>query len=186
MAELIAFIIFLICSGGIILILGKKIPALLEISQPDIFNAAGEKFWIKFFKNIEFGIQKLPFFKNFSWELWIEKRIAKARIIALRVDNFLSGYSAALRAKKEKNQSNANRNEYWTDIKDFVKTKTGLRIHPIKPNIEVSLKTEEIQVSKQKLETQFLDDNNMTKKQISNKNKPKKNRKQTTKKSQIW
>jgi len=192
MAELIAFIIFLICGGGIILILGKKIPALLAISQPNISNTNSEKFWIKFLKNIETGMQKLPFLKNFSWELWIEKKIAKARILALKVDNFLSGYSAALHAKKEKNQNNAGQSEYWTDIKDFVKTKTGLRIHPIKSNIEVSLKTEEknqaSQANKQTLESQSFTSDNMTIKikQVSPKNKQKKSRKQTAKKSQIW
>jgi len=84
MAELIAFIIFLICGGGIILILGKKIPALLAISQPNISNTNSEKFWIKFLKNIETGMQKLPFLKNFSWELWIEKKLPKARVLALK------------------------------------------------------------------------------------------------------
>jgi len=46
-------------------------------------------------------MQKLPFLKIFLGNYGL-KKIAKARVLALKVDNFLSGYSAALHAKKEK------------------------------------------------------------------------------------
>jgi len=58
------------------------------------------------------------------------KKIAKARILALKVDNFLSGYSAALRAKKEKIKIMLVKANTGQILKTLLKQKLGFGFTP--------------------------------------------------------
>ena len=136
MAELIAVIILGISLGGALLIVGRKIPALLELpATPQA--AAIDRSWTGLLQKAEKLIQKIPFLKNFSWSAWIEKNLSKTRVLALKTDNKITGYLTALHVWEEKKKNGFSAgttpSEYWTDVKKFVQTKSGLRIKPLQP-----------------------------------------------------
>ena len=148
MAELIVSIILTISLGGTFFIVRRKIPALLELFS--IPTAAPiENFWRRIFKKAVTAGQKLPFFKNFHWQSWLEKRLSKLRVLALKTDNKITGYIQLLRIKEAEKSGkiltgSQPGNEYWSDIKKFVKTRAGLRIKPItNPQAEPSVKAED-------------------------------------------
>ena len=140
MAELIASIILGVSLCGAFFIVGRKIPTLLELPnippapgpiglRASILNKTGQL------------LRRIPFLKNFSWETWVEKKLSKARVLALKTDNKITGYLTALHVWEEEKKNgfsgNTTRtNEYWSDVKKYVKTKTGLRIKPLEPKPE--------------------------------------------------
>lgn len=139
MAELIALIILGISLCGVFFIVGKNIPALLELQNnpPETFRGR----WTIFLGRAEILLKKIPFVKQFSWQAVVEKNLSKARVLALKADNRITGYLTALRVWEEEKKnglagSGAKTGEYWTDVKKFVQTKTGLKIKPLSPKPE--------------------------------------------------
>jgi|GEM_PF-2434736 len=136
MAELIAIIVLGLSLAGAFFIVGRKIPVLLELQSAPKDRPTG--FWERILKNVESYLQKIPIFKGFSWQAWIEKSLSKARVMALKTDNKIEGYLTALHVKEEekKKAGGHTTGEYWSDVKEFVKTKTGLHVKPIQPRQE--------------------------------------------------
>jgi len=136
MAELIASIILGVSLCGVFFIVGRKIPALLDVSNISLapgFNGLRASI----FNKTSRLLRRIPFIKNFSWETWVAKKLSKARVVALKADNKISGYLSALHVwEEEKKNGLANKTnpgEYWSDVKEYVKTKTGLKIKPLAP-----------------------------------------------------
>lgn len=148
MLEIIASIIFFASLAGIFIIAGKKIPAVLELPvaarEPVRENNFGG-----FLSRLAGAAKKLPFFKNFSWQLWIEKTLFKARVVALKADNKISNYLSTKRTGLQDKNGGVNDDsqryaEYWSDVKKFVKTKAGFRIkrvgvQQVNENIQTSV-----------------------------------------------
>ena len=97
MAELIAIIVLGLSLAGAFFIVGRKIPVLLELQSAPKDRPTG--FWERILKNVESYLQKIPIFKGFSWQAWIEKSLSKARVMALKTDNKIEGYLTALHVK---------------------------------------------------------------------------------------
>ena len=143
MAESIALIILGVSLCGAFVVVGRKIPALLDL--PSILPARGfGGLRANILNKMGQLLRRIPFLKNFSWETWVEKKLSKARVLALKADNKITGYLTALHVWEEEKKSGFSNNktnpgEYWSDVKEYVKTKTGLKIKPLapKPKTEV-------------------------------------------------
>ena len=99
MIEIIAIII-LICSllgtGAIIL---KKIPFLIEL--PEALPEENESFGLKLKKKIK----EFSPFKNFSYEIFLQKFISKIRILTLKTDNQTFSWLQKLRERSKRKTS---------------------------------------------------------------------------------
>jgi hypothetical protein len=187
MAELIALIVLGISLCGALFIVGRNIPALLELQNnpPETFSGR----WSIFLGRAEILLKKIPFLKQFSWQAVVEKNLSKARVLALKADNRITGYLTALHVWEEEKKngfagSGAKTGEYWTDVKKFVQTKTGLKIKPLSPKPE----TDNESVNAGASQVEPLNGGNI---QAASEARPgaepnKKNKKHSHKKSRSW
>lgn len=134
MADLIASIVLAVSLGGVFFIVGRRIPALLELQDDKQAGSTGH--WTIFLERAQRLIRKIPALRQFSWQVWAEKSLSKARLLALKADNKITGYLTALHVWEEEKKNGfagtgAKTSEYWTDVKKFVRTKSGLKIKPL-------------------------------------------------------
>jgi len=115
MPELIAIIILLCSVVGMGVIIFRKIPLLVEL--PAVLSEKGEPFSLKLKKKIK---ELLPF-KNFSYEVFLQKLISKIRILSLKTDSQTFNWLQKLkeRTKKEKLEND----NYWEKLKKIKKEK---------------------------------------------------------------
>jgi len=111
MTELIATIILAISFLGILVILFRKIPVLVEL--PEITKEAQKE---RFFLKLKDKIQNISFIKSFSAEIFLQKILSKIRILTLKTENKTASWLQKLRerAKRKKTKENDN---YWRELK---------------------------------------------------------------------
>lgn len=113
MIEFIAKITLVASVIGVGAILFRKIPVLLTL--PETFEQ-GESFISKFKK----GFEKNNPFKDFSYEIFLEKVLRKIRILTLKTDNKTFDWLNKLREKVQKKKIEENDN-YWKKIRKLTK-----------------------------------------------------------------
>jgi len=111
MATFIAIIILLACLLGMGLLAFRKIPLLLEL--PEVLETP-EKEKLTF--RLRKKIQEMDFFRDFSYEIFLQKILSKIRILTLKTDNKASLWLQKLREKSKKKKINENDN-YWEEIR---------------------------------------------------------------------
>lgn len=112
MIELISLIILVGSTIGIGIIIYRKIPLLLELPEtvPFHFN------WRVLMPKIK---NSLPF-KEFSFEIFLQKILSKIRILTLKTDSKTSSWLQKLRARSQRKKFEEDDN-YWRDIKKSTK-----------------------------------------------------------------
>lgn len=113
MPELIATIILIFSLLGIAILIFRKIPVLIALPE---FLPAREGLISKFRKKIK---EIIPF-KNFSYELFLQKILTKIRILVLKIENLIFRWLQKLREKYQKKKQSQNDN-YWEEIKKEIK-----------------------------------------------------------------
>ena len=109
MVEIIALITLFLSLGGIGIIVWRKIPVLVKL--PEVLPEKNESFGLKLKKKF----QKFNFFKNFSFEIFLQKLISKIRILTLKGDNLTFNWLQKLKERmKKKKLENDN---YWEELK---------------------------------------------------------------------
>jgi hypothetical protein len=108
MINLIFLIILILSLFGMLLIFIQKVPLLLTFEFPK--ESAISKFKRK--------IKELNPFKNFSTEIFLQKWIARVRILSLKVDNLTFHWLKKLREKQRKKEK---KDDYWEKIKKEIK-----------------------------------------------------------------
>ena len=93
----------------------RKIPLLVEL--PETLSGKGEPFNLKLKKKIK----EFSFFKNFSYEIFLQKFISKIRILTLKTDNQTFSWLQELREKIKKKK--LEEDGYWEEIKKIKKEK---------------------------------------------------------------
>ena len=88
----------------------RKIPVLIELPQ-----SAEKPIKRNFKEKLKETAKKLPFLKGFSYEIILQKLLAKIRILTLKTDNKTSNWLKRLRIK-EKIRKNLDES-YWEKIK---------------------------------------------------------------------
>lgn len=114
MVVLIATIILGISFLGMIWILFGKIPVLLSLPVRE----PKESLFLKQFQKIK----KINPFKNFSYEVFLQKVLSKIRILSLRAENKTSSWLQKLREKHQEKKEKENDN-YWEELKKVTKSK---------------------------------------------------------------
>ena len=105
--ETIIFTIFLLSLLGLVILIFRKIPIL--VSLPAV---AGEGFISK----IKSRIKETPGFKNFSFEIFLQKIISQIRVLSLKTDHKTFNWLKTLRAKTQKKKLEDGK--YWEEIKN--------------------------------------------------------------------
>ncbi|MCX6759606.1 MAG: hypothetical protein NT012_03530 [Candidatus Nealsonbacteria bacterium] len=112
MIELIATIIFFTSLVAIAMIVFRKIPVLLGLPEtvPSQFD------W----KELLIKIKNLLPFRNFSFEIFLQKILSKIRILTLKTDNKTSSWLQKLREKSQRKKFGEDDN-YWEKVKKSTK-----------------------------------------------------------------
>jgi len=107
--ELIVQIIFILSIVGTGIIIFRKIPALVTLSPE---SPSQEESFTASFKN---KIKKINPFQNFSYEVFLQKLLARFRILTLKTENKTFNWLQKLKEKtQEKETGNDN---YWEEVK---------------------------------------------------------------------
>lgn len=132
MIEIIATIILICSLLGIGLIVRRKIPLLIELSED--LTEEDESFSSKLRQKTE----ELSPLKNFSYEIFLQKFISKIRILSLKTDKQTFNWLQKLREKSKKktfssrsvnwqNQETTreklDKDNYWEEIKKIKEKK---------------------------------------------------------------
>ena len=96
MTEIIATIILICSLLGIAVIVWRKIPLLLELSEDS--PEEGDSFGLRLKKKTG----ELSPLKSLSYEIFLQKFISKIRILTLKTDNQTSSWLQKLREKSKK------------------------------------------------------------------------------------
>jgi hypothetical protein len=123
MVELIASILFIGSTAGVVAIAAKKMPALSQLPEKSDAKAAG--FFGPVGKWLEFKVKSHPKLKDLSWIDLAQKALIKGRLAALKTENKINEYMVKLRQRAENQQKEkeALLDNYWHDLKTIVKTK---------------------------------------------------------------
>ena len=114
MIELILTIILVCSLIGTVVILYRKMPALVKLPETPI-NLRGP-----FVLKIKKGVGNLPGAKRFDYELYLQKILSKIQILTLKTENKTSTWLEKLRQKN--NQKN-HHDQYWEELKKAKKGK---------------------------------------------------------------
>ena len=110
-SETIALIIFSASSLGLGGMIVRKIPILSTLPKT-IKGDRQEGLFLK----LKRGTRKILPFKNFSYELFLQKVLTKVRILSLRTDNKTSTLLQKLRENAQKKKIRED-GDYWEKIK---------------------------------------------------------------------
>lgn len=107
-SEFVAKIILVFSFIGLWVIIFRKIPILVELPQ----TIEKESFIVK----LRGRIRNIPFFKSFSYEIFLQKILSKIRILTLKTENKTFHWLQKLREKTKKKKEQEN-DHYWEEIK---------------------------------------------------------------------
>lgn len=107
--ELVAGIISFLSFLGMVLIIIRKIPFLLTL--PEVPQEKKEGLISK----IGQKIKSLNLFKNFSFNIFLQKVLTKIRILTLKTDHKTFNWLQKLRETRRKN--NLDKDNYWEEVK---------------------------------------------------------------------
>ena len=115
MLELIAVIILVCSLIGVGVIIFRKIPVLLTLPETLVQKES-------FISKLKERLKKLSPFRNFSYEIFLQKILTKVRILSLRTDNKTFNWLQKLREKAQKKKTEKKDN-YWEEVKKEIKNK---------------------------------------------------------------
>jgi hypothetical protein len=116
MIGLSALIILLLSLAGILVMVFRKIPQLLELPEagPFIFG------W----RNISKRAKELKLFRGFSFEMLLQRILSKVRVLTLRTEHTTSNLLQKMREDSQRKKFEENDN-YWKEIKKMTKKRNS-------------------------------------------------------------
>ena len=111
MANTIALVLFLIGLSGMIIILRRKVPLLMELS-PRGERVEVRELVLKAVKRVA-GSERV---KAFSPEKTLHKALSKTRILALKTENKTGSWLEQMRARSQEKKENLS-DDYWKQLK---------------------------------------------------------------------
>jgi len=112
--DLIAIIILVGSLVGMAVIIFRKIPVLVKL--PVLPQKKEEKLLLK----LKGKIKILNPFKNFSFEIFLQKILSKIRILSLKSENKIGSWLQRLRERSQRKKEEGNDN-YWEKLKKSTK-----------------------------------------------------------------
>jgi len=110
MIVLVASVIFCGSLIGMGTMAYQKLPALVKL--PEVVEEDKKE---KFILRIKKTIKETDLVKNFSYEVFLQKMLSKARIFILRTDNKTSSWLQTLREKSKKRKI-LDDDKYWDEV----------------------------------------------------------------------
>lgn len=111
MVEIISIIIFFVSFLGLIIIIFQKLPILSILPEK-----TKQRESIIF--RIKEKLKKINPFRNFSYEIFLQKILTKIRILSLKTDNKIFNWLQKLREDYKKKKMKKIENEkFWEEIK---------------------------------------------------------------------
>lgn len=118
--SIIGLIILILSFLGVGFIIFRKIPVLVQ--APEIQSEEPAENLIP---NLLKKIKELRIFKNFSAETFLQKFLARIRILALKIDSRIFNLLKKLREKTQK--SKLENDTYWDEVKKPTDAKDSLK-----------------------------------------------------------
>jgi len=112
MVILVSLIIFAVSSVVLAIIVFRKIPSLVQLPE----TVPSQIDWQDFLSKI----RTLKIFKDFSFEILLQKILSKVRVLTLRTDNKTSTWLQRLREKSQKKKF-AEDDDYWKKVRKSTK-----------------------------------------------------------------
>ena len=112
MVILVSLIIFAVSSVVLAIIVFRKITSLVQLPE----TVPSQIDWQDFLSKI----RTLKIFKDFSFEILLQKILSKVRVLILRTDNKTSTWLQRLREKSQKKKF-AEDDDYWKKVRKSTK-----------------------------------------------------------------
>ncbi len=112
MVILVSLIIFAVSSVVLAIIVFRKITSLVQLPE----TVPSQIDWQDFLSKI----RTLKIFKDFSFEILLQKILSKVRVLTLRTDNKTSTWLQRLREKSQKKKF-AEDDDYWKKVRKSTK-----------------------------------------------------------------
>ena len=114
--ELTFQILLILSSLAMLGLVFKKLPVLagLPIVQKKKFV------WQPVFLKLKEKIKSLPFLKNFSFEMFLQKVLSRIRVLTMKTENKTFTWLSQLRKRAQKNYDKEN-DTYWEEVKKSTK-----------------------------------------------------------------
>lgn len=110
MIELLVLIVLIISFLGMLVIFARKLPALITL--PPETKTSKENLFLR----LKSKILRIRPFKDFSFEILLQKILSKVRVISLKVENKTANHLQRMREKSRKEKKLENDN-YWEELK---------------------------------------------------------------------
>lgn len=107
MTQLIAFLVLIFGFLGILVLVGKKLPELVLVSEEKKES---------YLEKLKRKIKEINPFKNFSLEIFLQKIVFQIRILSLKIDNLTFNWLRELRQKYQQRKQK-EKDDYWEKIK---------------------------------------------------------------------
>lgn len=121
MVELITQILFVLSGGVLLLMVVRKIPALVELEETIPNWSLREESIPKSSSERRFGWVKFPSYKKL-----LHKVLSKIRVLSLRVERKTTTLLNTLREESKKKQEIETDDEYWEELKKTTRKKDNL------------------------------------------------------------
>ena len=112
MVEVVSLIIFAVSFTVLAVIVFGKIPSLVQLPE----TVPSQIDWQGFLSRVK----TLNIFKDFSFEILLQKILSKVRVLTLKTDNKTSGWLQRLREKSQKKKF-AEDDDYWEKVRKSTK-----------------------------------------------------------------
>ena len=116
MAESLAIIILVLSFLGMAIIFWKKLPVLVTLEREPRAPKS------HFISKLKDRFSKFRPFKNFSYDLFLQKFLSKIRILALKVEHKTTNHLQNMREKTKRKKEKEGDN-YWQALKKITKRK---------------------------------------------------------------
>ncbi len=96
----------------------NKAPLLANLPKTSPVFETRKRILTNFLETTKERIRSLPFLKDFSFEVLLQKILSKVRIFTLRVESKVSSWLESLRAraKKKNNDKETKDDNYWEKL----------------------------------------------------------------------
>ncbi|MBI4359125.1 MAG: hypothetical protein HY577_00855 [Candidatus Nealsonbacteria bacterium] len=115
--EVLAKIIFLGSLTGMLVIFFRKAPLLASLPKTTPVFEKREGAWLFLFRKLKEKLKDLPFLKDFSPEMFLQRILSRIRIFTLKLESKTGQWLEALRKRSQKNKvQEKTGDQYWESL----------------------------------------------------------------------
>lgn len=120
MLEIILLIFLLISLAGMVFIVAKKIPFLVNLPVKSLPSLPRESLLLR----LKSRAKNLPAAETIHYEIYLQKILSRVRIITLKVEQKIAYWLEKLRQKSyQKRKNRPPKDNYWQELEKVKKRK---------------------------------------------------------------